>query len=170
MAQRYIRPIRICDNVAYVGLTHGREAIVDHEDLPIIEGITWHSFQDKPERFYARGNVKIDGKWVPWMMHRWIMRPSDGMQVDHINGNGLDNRRSNLRIVTSQQNAKNRRMSRHNRVGLKAVTKDRGRYRSYIRVNGQMIHLGMFATPEEAHAAYVAAASTLHGDFANTGT
>ena len=86
-------------------------------------------------------------------------------QVDHINGDHTDNRVKNLRDATNAQNAQNRRQAKvNNSSGLLGVTVDRrsGRSRARIQVDGRMISLGFFATPEEAHHAYIEAKRELH--------
>lgn len=88
-------------------------------------------------------------------------------QVDHKNGVRNDNRIDNLRICTNQQNSYNRRPD-NGAVGLKGVTEKSGRYRARIHNHGRDLHLGDFDTPEEAHAAYCAAAADLFGEFART--
>ncbi|MBK9496425.1 MAG: HNH endonuclease [Xanthomonadales bacterium] len=92
--------------------------------------------------------------------------------IDHINGDGEDNRIVNLREATHSDNARNRCISKRNMSGFKGVDfrPDGKKWRASICVNRKLIHLGLFSTPEEAHEAYVAAAIRLHGEFANTGT
>lgn len=92
-------------------------------------------------------------------------------QIDHINGNKLDNRRCNLREATHQQNNFNKPRLKRNTPGFKGVSyrKDIDKYRAYISVNYKQISLGCFDTPEEAHQAYCNAAKKYHGEFANFG-
>jgi hypothetical protein len=88
--------------------------------------------------------------------------------IDHINGIRDDNRIVNLRLATRSQNSQNRRCHRNSRTGLKGVswrTRER-RWQAHIRVAGKLLHLGYFHTPEQAHAAYVAAATKYFGEFA----
>lgn len=106
-------------------------------------------------------------------MHREIMGLSIGDQreVDHINGNRLDNRRCNLRLATHEQNMHNARRRKDNSSGFKGVSwkvRDRKWYAA-IEISGKRIHLGVFDTAEEAHVAYCGAADRLHGEFANHG-
>lgn len=97
------------------------------------------------------------------LLHRMIMKAATGQIVDHINGNPLDNRRCNLRFATSGQNSMN---SRPKRLGLKGVhIHSSGRWRAQIWANGTRHDLGLHNTEDDAHAAYVAAAQKLHGDF-----
>jgi hypothetical protein len=87
-------------------------------------------------------------------------------QIDHINGVRSDNRIVNLREATQAENQWNRKKTRGAKCKLKGVHFDKGRFRAAIRVNSKLIHLGGYATEEEAHAAYVAAAEKEFGAFA----
>lgn len=105
-------------------------------------------------------------------MHRLILglRQGDG-HVDHINGNGCDNRRENLRVVTTYQNAQNHRnLGRIPESGFRGVLCDKRwtkvRYRAKIGVDGRFINLGSFDTPQEAHSVYLDAVKKYHGEFA----
>jgi hypothetical protein len=104
--------------------------------------------------------------WL-YMTGNW---PDD--YVDHINGDGLDNRWSNLRKATNTQNQQNAGRNLANTVGYKGVcfAKCTKKYQASIRLNGKLIYLGQFMTPEEAYAAYCDAARKFHGEFANFGT
>jgi Demerecviridae HNH endonuclease len=88
--------------------------------------------------------------------------------IDHRDLDPSNNRLTNLRRATKSQNNANRRVCRNNASGLKGVSPDRGRWRASIRKNGRRRHLGMFPTPQAAHAAYVKAARKLFGRFART--
>jgi len=103
-------------------------------------------------------------------MHRVILDAPMNMLVDHINGNGLDNRRENLRICTNTENLRNRGKDRDNTSGYKGVVIKKGekKFRAQIRVNQKTIHLGSFSTPEEAARAYDDAAREYFGEFAWT--
>ena len=92
--------------------------------------------------------------------------------IDHINGDKLDNRILNLRKATYADNTRNRHMSK-GEIPFKGVSKLRGyenRYRAYVFLNDKQIHLGVYDTPEEAHAAYCEAAQKYHGEFWNPGS
>jgi hypothetical protein len=98
-------------------------------------------------------------------MHRQILR--DVESVDHKTpGNGLDNRRANLRAATSQQQARNRRVRADSGSGMRGVNGVGGRWRAKISVGPNRIHLGYFPTAELAHEAYSEASKKYHGDFA----
>lgn len=86
--------------------------------------------------------------------------------LDHRNGNPTDNRLANLRLATLSQNIANARRRADNTTGFKGVVRQGQRFRAQIKQAGKTLHLGMFDTPEEAHAAYVAAARERFGDFA----
>ena len=102
-------------------------------------------------------------------MHRLILglEPFDPLEGDHINGNTLDNRDSNLRIATSQQNARNRRVHSNNLTGMKGITYDprSNRWMARIMVDGKSVWLGYHATKEEAYAVYKAAELLYFGEF-----
>jgi HNH endonuclease/AP2 domain len=112
----------------------------------------------------------MNGRAYTLSMHRAIMRAPTGAVVDHINGDTLDNRRSNLRVVTQAQNSRNRRKT----PGLTSAYKGvyyRAEAKSYpwcaiIQVNGMKVQLGQFMTERDAALAYNAAATRLHGEFA----
>jgi heme-degrading monooxygenase HmoA len=88
-------------------------------------------------------------------------------QIDHVNGDRSDNRIANLREASAAGNARNARRRIDNVSGFKGAYEYRpGKWRAYINKDGRRINLGTFATPEEAHAAYVAAAQEHHGEFA----
>lgn len=91
----------------------------------------------------------------------WPTRP-----VDHINGNPADNRLVNLRLATTAQNRANSKTNKNNKSGLKGVQFRNGHWRAKITNGGVTRHLGVFETAEQAHSAYVAAASEVHGEFA----
>jgi hypothetical protein len=99
-------------------------------------------------------------------MHRLILGAKPGQFVDHINGNGLDNQRSNLRLASRAQNNRNARRRADNTTGHRGVGHDRGRFRATIYAGGQRINLGNYGTPLEAARAYDLVAKPLHGEYA----
>lgn len=142
------------------------EAIVDDCDADLA-GFNWHCVLQS-HTLYAR-RTKNE------YMHRVILarildRPLDiKEQVDHVNGDGLNNFRSNLRLATHSQNNMNSKKRRNNKAGFKGITKDNGKYRAQIKRNRRLTYLGTFDTPEEAHEAYCEAAKEYFGEFANDG-
>ena len=144
-------------------LTQGRFAIVDAEDYDWLNQHKWCAAKDK-ETFYAhRGN---GGTTVS--MHREIMRAPKGMMCDHKNHNGLDNRKSNLRLCTSAQNQYNKRPKRNSSSKYKGVIRrrDSGRWRARIGHNRARINAGDFADEIKAALAYDDKAIELFGEFA----
>lgn len=151
-----------------IPLTQGFVALVDEEDYEAASRFRWcvHS-HDGGVRYYARRRVRVSEPYqsVQITLHMWL---TGWPYTDHINGNGLDNRRSNLRQVTHAQNCANQRRPRSNTSGFKGVSwrKDIQRWAAYIRNNGEASHLGMFDSKEEAARAYDAAALTVWGEYA----
>jgi len=148
-----------------IALTREKVTIVDEEDFEELNKYKWHArIQTYTGAFRAkrRENKKeID-------MAREIMNCPPGLEVDHINGDLLDNRKCNLRICTHGENMRNRRLQRNNTSGYRGVHyfKRDGRYVAYIYLNGRKIHIGSYKTDIDAAMAYNAHARDLHGEFA----
>jgi hypothetical protein len=158
-----IRPIRICGDVAYVTLTQGYEAIIDAADVPLVDGHNWHAMKCENTVYGRNKSSKLSV-----LLHRLIMKAPLGLEVDHRDGDGLNNRRRNMRIATHSQNMHNTRRNKNNTSGFKGVDFSFGKWRARIKIKGKKKHLGMFASPEEAHAAYCTASRELHGEFGRT--
>ena len=158
-------PIRIDGAAAYVFLREGFEAIIDLADIPLVEGRAWRLLTTPSGHAYAytraTGNQML-------LMHRMLMQSLPGEMVDHMDGDGINNRRKNLRNCSNAQNQANKAANRRSKLGLKGVSKKtRGNgYRAVISPGNKKIHLGYYATPEEAAAAYRGAARLLWGEFA----
>lgn len=161
------RTIRIEGDIAIVPLTQGLVAIVDAADAHLVAGRNWCASK-YGKTFYAMTNIVQDGRRTSLKMHRAILREERGPRVDHRDGNGLNNRRANLRPATSAENLWNRAAQRNSTSGLKGVSYDRrsGKWRAEISAAGKRVSLGLFPNPSSAAAAYAAAAERLHGDFA----
>lgn len=159
--------IRIEGSVAYVSLTRGLESVIDSDDVQLVAGRRWYAEQKRDRITYARSASWVDGKAKMVGLHNLII--SGAQCVDHRNGDGLDNRRANLRVATFADNARNARLRKDNTSGFKGVKRAGSRWYAQIRVNAKRLHLGSFATPEEAHAAYCRAATQHFGAFANFG-
>lgn len=143
------------------------KAVIDAEDVPMIEKYRW-SVGGKDCR-YLKTYIGYDkGKMVQIYLHRLIMKDPPG-HIDHINGNPLDNRKSNLRVVTAKQNMRNKNITSRSKTGLKGVfSLPNGRFRAAIGVNGKTYQIGVFDTPLEAARAYDERARGVHGEFAKT--
>lgn len=148
-----------------IELTRGKVAVVDDADFSELGQYNWCCTKNG----YAIRAKRENGKTTWVYMHREIMNPPEGFQVDHINRNRLDNRRENLRLATRAQNMQNSVKKFDNKSGFKGVHKHsrNNSWIAQISFNGKMTHLGSFKTAEEASLAYNAAALRLHGDFAN---
>ena len=146
------------------------EILVDPEDEWLLSSRDWVvTNQSNSDRLhYVACGERIDGKYVMHLLHREILGATQGQIVDHVNGNGLDCRRANLRICSHAENMRNRRMHKNNRSGQKGVWKNGGRYVATIHANNVKHYLGTFKTAEEAGRAYSIAAVRLHGEFART--
>jgi len=128
--------------------------IIDKDDFNLIKDFYWSATDG-----YACNSSK-------GLLHRYLMNPPKKMQIDHINHNILDNRRSNLRICTQTENLYNQNKYKNNRSGYKGVSKHGKKWRAYINKDGKRQNIGIFSTPELAHAAYCKAAKELHGEYA----
>lgn len=151
-----------------IPLTRGQFAKVDASDYGWLSQLVWHAWIGNGRDYYAQCNqTGLDGRRIMPRMHRLIMglKLGDGLEVDHINHDTLDNRRSNLRVVTHAQNALNQRKRSHNTSGFKGVSFKNGRWQAKISLNYRQIYLGLFASAEEAGEAYRVAAALYHGDF-----
>lgn len=138
-----------------VQMTHGYITVVDDEDYEQVSRWKWYPFSNGPRR-YAIGNSGV-------LMHRLLLDPPNGVHVDHINGNGLDNRRENLRMCTPEINARNkgdRRITRSKHDGVYKIEL-RKPWLASIMIDGVEHYLGMFATEEEAAQAHDVAMSAL---------
>jgi len=139
-------------------LVQGREMLYSDEDQELVASFKWVLSPTKTsKRAYAATNKKINGKWRKVYLHHMIVTPHRGFQVDHINGNALDNRRSNLRIVTPYENAQNKRPKEGRRFKGVRITKD-GTYRVSISK--------AYKSEIEAAQVYNELAKMLFGEFA----
>lgn len=154
-----------------VPLTKGMFAFVDDEDFFKLKKGKWHARIGRKTAYAGRVGKKDDGESRIVLMHRAILKLTDEpVCVDHIDGNGLNNQKSNLRICSAQQNLRNSGLRRDNSTGYKGVSfsiSNKG-FMATIRYNNKKIYLGTFLTPEEAARAYDEAAKRLHGEFART--
>jgi hypothetical protein len=133
----------------------GKFVIVDDEDFENLNKYSWNIHpQGYATRFMKR-------------MHRVIMNCPQGMVIDHINGDKLDNRKENLRICTQLENSRNKRSFPKNTSGYRGVSfdKNKGKFRAFIWVNGKNKSLGYFKNAIEASKVYIEANKKYFGKF-----
>lgn len=152
------------EDVSLIPLSQNHHAIVDTENLRLLSGCRW-SFDSKGKLRYARRYV---GRKTVYM-HREIMNAPAGMQIDHINRNGLDNRKANLRLCNNSQNQQNRRKRNGASLRFKGVDWHAPckKWRARICVNGKQRYLGLFKSEFMAASAYDVKTAELFGEFAN---
>jgi hypothetical protein len=146
-----------CGNHVWAATTRGGTTLASPESADALRSKNWSLIPAGYAMSSSRGRAVY--------LHKLILGPREGLEVDHINHNKLDNRLENLRLATRQQNGAWRK---HYGTGLKGVRKHRHKWVARISIMGREQHLGSFATQEEAARAYDAAAITAYGDFAYT--
>lgn len=148
--------------VVIVPLTQGKAAVIDDEDAARVLAYKWSAYTSRG-KWYARRSISgADGKPRHLQLHRFIASAPQGTGVDHVDGDGLNNRRSNLRLSSHAQNGANQRRPKNNTSGYKGVHRAEGRWAAKVGST----YLGVYATPEEAARAYDTAAREIYGDFA----
>lgn len=154
--------------MAEIPLTRGLVAIVDDADLPLVSDRKWHAVTSRTTVYAAHTTYPPPRRIES--MHRVILGLGPRYpEVDHINGNGLDNRRENLRLAEHRQNMGNMRPRAGGSSRFKGVCrKQNGRWQAYITVNGKRLHLGYHADETAAAKAYDQAARAAFGEFART--
>jgi len=156
------------DGAVYIyGSKHG-PVIVDVADLHLVFWNSWmvYAKKDRHTQYVVSRNREPGKHFVS--LHRIIMGAKYGEVVDHINGNGLDNRRANLRIAPQALNMCNRRPGK-NKSGFKGVTvKSGNKFQSHVTFKGKVYYLGRYDSAIEAAKAYDKKAIELMGEFAWT--
>jgi len=148
-----------------IPLTQGKVALVDDADYAYLSQFKWYF---NGGGYAARTAPQSLGRGIIYM-HRELLKPGKGIVVDHIDGDKLNNRRSNLRIATVSQNIFHSKLSKVNTSGYKGVRWHRQgkKWLAEIKYQRRNIYLGLFDTAEAASAAYNAAAKRLFGEFAS---
>lgn len=146
-------------------LTKGKIAIVDDGDYDNLVHHEWSAYSNG-YGWYARAT--INGKTVT--MHRFVLDYYGTLETDHINGNGLDNRRNNLRLATTAENQFNRGPQKNNASGCKGIDwyPRHQAWRARIQAYKRPIFLGYYPSLNDAASAYREAAAKFHGEFART--
>jgi hypothetical protein len=151
------------ENFKLIPLTQGKFAVIDGEDYDRLSQYTWYVAKSG-STFYAcrvRGHTTVH-------IHREIMRAAEGMICDHKNHKGLDNRKSNLRLCTSSQNARNQQARAGCTSKYKGVCwhKKHKKWQARIACNSSRMHLGSFDNEIDAALAYDRRAIEVFGEFA----
>lgn len=151
-----------------IPLTQGMVALVDDEDYERLARHKWCAIK-KTRRWYAVTSEYLGNRRskIVYMHHVILGRPSKNHEVDHVNGNGCDNQRLNLRWATRCQQMSNVATRGRNKSGLKGVhAHSARRWRAQIKNAGKTEHIGLFTSPEDAAKAYDERARELFGEFA----
>jgi hypothetical protein len=152
-----------------IPLTQGKVAIVDSCDYEMLMQWKWYAHCDHSTgRFYAARQVGLGNKKQRYLsMHRFLMGEPKNLKIDHKDRDGLHNYRSNLRVATDKQNGWNKGIQSNNTSGYFGVhqRKATGRWQAYIVIDRKHIHLGFYATAEEAARAYDRAARVYRDEF-----
>lgn len=151
-----------------IPLPCGRVALIDEQDAVAVRGYSWWANPKRSNIYVSTQAPRCGGRRPLIYLHRLIMAPPPGLVVDHIDGNGLNNLRNNLRLCSPSENCINRRIGK-NAAGYKGVRPMSGavgRFYAHITRDRTLYYLGAFATAEQAARAYDAAAIELHGAFA----
>lgn len=144
-----------------IPLTQGKFALVDDEDYEYLKRWKWYAHKDRNTFYAARQTPQGGGKQKMIQMHAEIIGRKEGFVTDHINGNGLDNRRGNLRHATNRQNGQNLHVEKSSKYPGVSWSKSNTNWRATIRVRGKVKYLGGFVDELEAAQAYQAAVASL---------
>ncbi len=162
-----------------IKLTQGKVALVDNADFEALNRFKWQAHRDGKGGglYYAIRSVSINRATARMLgihrqyavrMHREIMRPLKGEQVDHVDGDGLNNQRYNLRTASHAENVRNRGKQKNNTSGFKGVKWNGAakKWEAKIGVDGKDVYLGVYTSKEIAYGVYCEAAKKHHGKYA----
>ena len=153
-----------------IPLTKGKVAIIDECDRELIEARKWCAISPKGYWYAVASRPRPRTNGAHFSMHRVITNAKPGQLVDHRDGDGMNNTRSNLRIASYAENTWNSRKQSNNTSGFIGVglEPNTGRWFAKIKQHGQLIFIGAFATPVDAAIAFDLKAIELRGEFAKT--
>ena len=152
-----------------IKLTQDKYVLVDDEDYAMLDKYDWHA-KRTPKTFYAARQIREkNGKQTTLRMHRFLINAPKESEVDHKDGNGLNNQKFNLRLATHSQNMMNKSKQVRNTSGFKGVSWDKThkKWQAYITLNRIQKNLGYFKSKQEAHQARSGATPVYHKEFAH---
>ncbi len=153
-----------------VPLSQGLFALVDGEDYKWLMQWKWYTCKEQSGNYYARRTTRKYKRRQSILMHRQVLNTPKGMETDHRNHCGLDNRKQNVRVCTKSQNNQNNRKAKAKKSSrYKGVSwsKRRRKWRAVIQLDKKQFEIGSFNNEIEAAKAYDAKAKELFGEFAN---
>ena len=150
----------------------GESFFIDRDDFSSVSKRSWNHGKRGYPTSTIRSNENGKKTSRSQTLHKYILAPPKGVDVDHISGNKLDNRRVNLRLCTHQQNMFNQKKRNTNSTGFTGVSflKCAGKYEAYVHCGGVKHHLGLFTSLSDAASVRDKAASRLFGDYARLNT
>lgn len=151
-----------------IPLTRGMVALVDDEDYERVSQFKWTLWGGTGNTIYAGRKGRKNEARRTVLLHRFILDAPAGVEVDHINRNGLDCRRSNLRLATRAQNASNCAQHRAAKSPYKGVYRNGSGFIAQVSASGKVKHLGYYRHADAAARIYDAVVTRLRGEFAVT--
>lgn len=148
----------------------GGDISISSKDYQNISQYKWTAQMARNWKRYVIASIKLEGKWKTVQLHRFILGAKKGQEVDHVNGDTLNNTRENLRICTKSQNRMNQDKYKNNNSGYKGVHFDRhiGKWRAQVNKDGTYLFSKYYDNLMEAVDAYNKNAKRYHGEFART--